>query len=104
MRYTALLNSEPDGGAVSVTVPAMPGVLTWGRTPVEASKSAREAIELHLEGFVERGLPIPADRVPRRRSSWRTRPSVNGSRGRERHAASLAMVDVRIPARTISDS
>lgn len=64
MRYTVVLTPEPDGSAVNVTVPAMPGVLTWGRTSDEALASAREAIELHLEGYAERGKPFPADRNP----------------------------------------
>lgn len=64
-RYTVVLTPEPDGSAVNVTVPAMPGVLTWGRTPEEALASAREAIELHLEGYAERGQPAPPDRRPR---------------------------------------
>ncbi len=65
MRYTVVLTPEPDGSAVNVAVPAMPGVHTWGRTAEEALASAREAIMLHLEGYAERGLPAPRDRHPR---------------------------------------
>jgi antitoxin HicB len=64
LRYTIVLTPESDGSAINVTVPAMPGVLTWGATREEALTSAREAIELHLEGYVERGRPFPRDRRP----------------------------------------
>jgi antitoxin HicB len=63
-RYTIILTEEPDGRAFNVRVPAMPGVLTWGRTETEAIDSAREAIGLHLESYRERGEPVPEDRRP----------------------------------------
>ena len=62
MIYTIVLTPDPESGAVTVSVPAMPGVLTWGSTVEEALASAREAIELHLESYVERGRPFPVDR------------------------------------------
>ena len=65
MHYTAVLTPEPDGSAVNVRVPAMPGVLTWGRTAADALASAQEAIVLHLKGYAERGLPPPEDRPSR---------------------------------------
>lgn len=64
-RYTVVLTPEPDGSAVTVAVPAMPGVHTWGTTEAEALASAREAIALHLAGYADRGLPAPKDRRPR---------------------------------------
>lgn len=65
MRYTVVLTPEPDGSAVNVAVPAMPGVHTWGATEEDALASAREAIGLHLAGYADRGLPAPGDRRPR---------------------------------------
>jgi antitoxin HicB len=65
IHYTVVLTPESDGSAINVMVPALPGVLTWGATVEEALASAREAIELHLEGFAERGKPFPRDRKPR---------------------------------------
>jgi predicted RNase H-like HicB family nuclease len=62
LKYTVVLTQDPDDDAIMVTVPAMPGVLTWGATREEALASAREAIELHLEGYLERGRRFPADR------------------------------------------
>ncbi|MGI8643883.1 MAG: type II toxin-antitoxin system HicB family antitoxin [Thermomicrobiales bacterium] len=61
MRYTIVLTEEPDGSAYNVTVPAMPGCLTWGATLDEAMVHAREAIALHLEGYTERGEPYPVE-------------------------------------------
>jgi predicted RNase H-like HicB family nuclease len=63
--YTVVLTPEPDGSAVNAAVPALPGVLTWGRTIDEAYASAAEAVLLHLEGYRERGRPFPHDRPVR---------------------------------------
>lgn len=40
----------------TVTVPSLKGVVTEGRTLIEAKKMAREAIELHCEGLLAAGL------------------------------------------------
>jgi len=42
-----------------VTVPDLPGCFSAGTTPDEAMGMAREAIELHLEGLIDAGEPIP---------------------------------------------
>ena len=36
LTYTVILTPELDGSAINVTVPALPGVLTWGGAPEEA--------------------------------------------------------------------
>jgi predicted RNase H-like HicB family nuclease len=64
LTYTVILTPERDGSAVTVTVPALPNVLTWGKTYDEALASAREAITLHLESYVERSRPFPQNRQP----------------------------------------
>lgn len=61
MHYTIVLTEEPDGSAFNVTVPVMPGCLTWGATVEEAMIHAREAIALHVEGYIERGEPVPIE-------------------------------------------
>ena len=67
LTYTVVLTPEPDGSAINVRVPAMPGLFTWGPTYEAAIASAREAIVLHLEGYLERGKPMPRDRkMPRK--------------------------------------
>lgn len=60
--YNVLLHPDPETGSIGVMVPAMPGVLTWGETEEAALAAAREAIELHLESYTERGQPFPSDR------------------------------------------
>lgn len=37
-----------DEGGYTVVVPALPGCISFGETPKEAARNAREAIELHL--------------------------------------------------------
>ena len=40
-------------------VPDLPGCVTTGLTPEEIRANLREAIELHVEGLREEGLPVP---------------------------------------------
>ena len=46
-----------------VTVPLLPGLVTYGRTLEEAQKMARDAIECHIEGLRKSGEPIPNERL-----------------------------------------
>ncbi|MCP5117831.1 MAG: type II toxin-antitoxin system HicB family antitoxin [bacterium] len=41
-------------------VPDLPGVITVGDSREEVESLIQEAIELHLEGMREEGLPIPS--------------------------------------------
>ena len=43
----------------SAYVPDLPGCVSGGETRVACESMIREAIELHLEGLREEGLPIP---------------------------------------------
>ncbi len=45
----------------TVTVPALPGLVTEGRTLEEAKDMAHEAIECYLEGLLKDGEPIPEE-------------------------------------------
>ena len=45
-----------------VTVPLLPGLVTYGRTLAEAQEMARDAIECHIEGLRKSGEPIPNER------------------------------------------
>ncbi len=45
-----------------VTVPLLPGVITYGRTEQEALEMARDAIRCHLDGLRKSGDPIPDER------------------------------------------
>lgn len=58
--YLALFALEPEGG-YTVTVPALPGLVTYGETLEEARDMVKEAIELYLEDLLESGELIPED-------------------------------------------
>jgi predicted RNase H-like HicB family nuclease len=60
MKYTVILEEGEDGYIV-VTVPALPGCVTQGKTKEEALKNAKEAIELYLDVLREDNEPIPQD-------------------------------------------
>lgn len=64
MRSTVLLDPDPAGAGYTVTVPALPGIVTEGRTSDEALANAREAIACHLEGLVEAGDRVPREEPP----------------------------------------
>ncbi len=56
--YKILLHKEPEGG-FTVTVPVLPGCITYGEDIDEAIEMAREAIELYIEELETRGEVIP---------------------------------------------
>jgi predicted RNase H-like HicB family nuclease len=60
MRYTVLLEQEPDGGFVA-SVPALPGCVSQGDTREEALRNIREATELYIEDCVDAGNPLPQE-------------------------------------------
>ena len=57
MRYAIVI--EKSDGNYSAYVPDLPGCVATGVTVEEAESEIREAIEFHLEGMREDGLPIP---------------------------------------------
>jgi predicted RNase H-like HicB family nuclease len=48
---------------LSAYVPDLPGCITTGRTVEEIERNMREAIELHIEGLREDGIPAPDART-----------------------------------------
>ena len=60
MRYTVVLEQEPDGGYV-VSVPALPGCVSHGDNRAEALSNIREAIEVYIEDCRDAGDPIPTE-------------------------------------------
>ena len=58
-RYSVVFEKGEDG--YTVTVPALPGLVTSGRTHAEARRMAEDAIRCHLEGLLKDGEPIPAE-------------------------------------------
>ena len=57
MNYAIVIEKGPSN--YSAYVPDLPGCVATGVTVEETESLLREAIELHLEGMREDGLPIP---------------------------------------------
>lgn len=58
--FRIILTPEPEGG-FTVTVPSLPGCITWGENLIEAKSMAKEAIQLYIEDLQENGEVIPDD-------------------------------------------
>ncbi len=56
-RYAIVI--ERAGTNLAAYVPDLPGCVATGDSAEEVERLIREAIELHLEGLREDGLPIP---------------------------------------------
>ena len=59
MQYAIVIENAPRSSNLSAYVPDLPGCITTGRTLEEIKRNMQEAIELHLTGPREDGLPIP---------------------------------------------
>ncbi len=57
MRYAVVI--EKGERNFSAYIPDLPGCVSVGDTPEEVDTEIRAAIEFHLEGMREDGLPIP---------------------------------------------
>ena len=60
LSYRILLKKEPEGG-YTVTVPSLPGCVTYGEEIEQAVAMAREAIELYIESLQQQGEAIPTE-------------------------------------------
>lgn len=60
LTYRVLLNEEPEGG-FTVSVPALPGCITYGDDLDQALSMAKEAIEGYIEVLKDKGESIPDD-------------------------------------------
>ena len=58
--YKIMLHKETEGG-YTVTVPALPGCITYGENVDEAIAMAEDAISLFIEELHSRGETIPDD-------------------------------------------
>ena len=58
MRYAVVI--EKAQGNFSAYVPDLPGCVATGATISEVESQVREAIEFHLDGMREDGIPITA--------------------------------------------
>lgn len=57
MRYAIVLEKTENN--YSAYVPDLPGCVATGFTVEETEQEIRGAIEFHIEGLIEDGLPIP---------------------------------------------
>lgn len=58
--YRVFLTPEPEGG-FTVTVPTLPGCITFGDTIDECIANVKEAIELYIESLEADGEPVPTE-------------------------------------------
>ena len=58
MRFTVVY--EKGSSSWGAYVPDLPGVISVGDSRDEVERLIQEAIEFHLEGMREEGIPIPA--------------------------------------------
>lgn len=56
-RYLIIIESTPTGH--SAYSPDLPGCVATGASHADVERAMRDAIELHLEGLRDAGLPIP---------------------------------------------
>jgi predicted RNase H-like HicB family nuclease len=57
MRYAVVIEkAEPN---YSAYVPDLPGCVATGATRAEVERRIRQAIQLHIQGLREDGIPIP---------------------------------------------
>lgn len=57
MRYAVVI--EDAGSNFSAYVPDLPGCIATGQSFEDVEKEIRSAIQFHLEGMKQDGLPIP---------------------------------------------
>ena len=57
MKYAVVIERSPNNYAAYV--PDLPGCVSTGATEEEVVRRIREAIQLHLDGMREDGMPIP---------------------------------------------
>lgn len=57
MRYMIVVEKGP--ASYGAHVPDLPGCVAIGESRAEVVHLIREAIEFHIEGLLEEGLPVP---------------------------------------------
>lgn len=60
-QYAYTIHTERTEGGYLVTVPSLPGCITWGHTLEEAKCMGREAILAYLESLAKEGRPLPIE-------------------------------------------
>ncbi len=59
-KYTVIFEPAEEGG-YTVTVPALPGLVTEGDTLEEAKEMVKDAIKCYLESLKKDGFPYPEE-------------------------------------------
>jgi predicted RNase H-like HicB family nuclease len=62
-RYTVIYEPAEEGGYL-VTIPALGGLATQGKTLEQAREMAKDAIRCHLQGLQKDGEEIPVEHGP----------------------------------------
>ena len=62
--YTVIYERLTEGG-YQVIVPALPGIVTYGRSLEEARDMAQDAIRCHIRSLLKDGEEIPQDHFAR---------------------------------------
>ncbi|BAZ92977.1 HicB family protein [Thiohalobacter sp. COW1] len=57
MKYLIIIEQTETG--YSAYSPDLPGCVSTGGSPEDAEANMKEAIEFHIEGLKEDGLPVP---------------------------------------------
>ena len=63
MEFRAVIEKDEDGWFV-ITIPALPGCISQGKTLKDATKNIKEAIELHMRSLAEDGIPLNQTQQP----------------------------------------
>jgi antitoxin HicB len=63
MRYSVVLLPEEDG-RFTVTVPALPGCVTYGNSVEHALERVRDAIQQYVASLESHGEPLPEEYAP----------------------------------------
>jgi predicted RNase H-like HicB family nuclease len=62
MRYTTILEAQPDGG-YHAFCPTLPGCHSEGDTLDQAIENIREAVTVYLESLSAHGQPLPVEDI-----------------------------------------
>jgi len=62
--YPMQLDPEPDGSAINLSFPDVPGALTFGADEAEALAVAEDCLIAALRGYMKLRKPIPAPSAP----------------------------------------
>ena len=60
-RYTVIYEPEENNNGYMVTVPVLPGLVTYGRDLPEAREMATDAIVCYIEGLLKNNEEVPVE-------------------------------------------